>query len=89
MTDDNVKPLEQKPAQANPRLVEKLQTLLDLAKTGQLYDFVGTGTMHGGDTLDVCVLDDESDIYPLLGQLAALQVYFTQAYIYGDETYEL
>ena len=61
----------------NPQLVKNLRDLLDMAETGQLQSFVGTGFTRDG--LRAATWGDfHSDVYQMLGALAWLQAEYVE-----------
>jgi hypothetical protein len=60
------------PTEPNAGLIAALQDLLNMAETGQLQSFVGTGFTRDGLRAATWA-DFHSDVYQMLGALAWLQ----------------
>lgn len=61
----------------NPQLITNIRALLELAESGQMQSFIGTGFTRDG--LRVATWGDfHSNVYEMLGALAWLQVEYTE-----------
>ncbi|MDO6966978.1 hypothetical protein [Rhizobium alvei] len=56
----------------NQPLIKAITNLLEMAKTGRLQSFVGTGFTHEGNRLSLWC-DTHPDIYQMLGSIAWLE----------------
>lgn len=69
-------------SEPNPVVVEAVEKLWELAKSGQLQSFVGVGVSDDGLRVSIWA-DFHDDIYQMLGSLAWLQEEYIQRHA-GD-----
>lgn len=66
------------PSDPNPALVERLEQMLEHAKSGRMQSFIGTGFGDDGNSRFAMWADSHEDVYQMLGALAWLQHEYVQ-----------
>lgn len=64
----------------NEAVVGTIEKLLEMARSGELQSFIGTGFVFNGDRMAVWV-DTEPNIYKMLGALGWLKAEYIERHI--------